>query len=63
MLYIWFQEVLAENYFLILLQYFMEPALEHMSNLSCDVGGDLMLRSRKLVVSVIRLLMGACGEK
>ena len=36
MLWIWFQEVLAENYFMFLLQYPMEPDLGHMSNFSCD---------------------------
>ena len=45
MLQIQFQEVLAENYFLFLLQYPTEPDLEHMSNFACDFGGDLMLRS------------------
>ena len=28
--------VLDENYFLFLLQYPMEPDLEHVSNISCD---------------------------
>ena len=40
-----FQEVLDENYFLFLLQYPMELDLEHMSNIFCDFGDDLMLRS------------------
>ena len=51
------QEVLAENYFLFLLQYPMEPDLEHMNNISCDFGGDLMLRSGRVGVYKMRKLL------
>ena len=42
----------------------MEPDLELMSNISCDFGGDLMLRSG--IISCIcnkTFIMGAYGEK
>ena len=42
----------------------MELDLEHMSNISCDFGGDLMLRSG--IISCIwnwTFIMGACGKK
>ena len=42
----------------------MELGLKHMSNLSCDSGGDLMFRSG--IISCIcnsTFLMGVNGEK
>ena len=42
----------------------MEPDLKHMSNLSCDFGGDLMLRSGIIsCICNLTFLMGVNGEK
>ena len=40
-----FQEVLAENNIMFLLQYHMEPDLEQMSNFSRNFWDDLMMGS------------------
>ena len=42
----------------------MEPDLEHMNKISCDFGGDLMLR-RGIISCIFNwaFIMGAYGEK